>query len=244
MNIHNNVKEKINDDGFAIINDVFTEGEINKLLHVISSADTSKPTFRKATDLFAIRQFFKEIPGVAELIFNQNLNSLVSNIFGDEYFVVKAIYFDKPETSNWFVAYHQDLTISVNKKITLEGFGPWTVKQDQFAVQPPLDILQDNFTVRVHLDNTGKENGALKVIPRSHVKGIYRSEVIDPAMKTENICSVTKGGIMIMKPLLLHSSARTINNEKRRVVHIEFSKSDLPNDLQWSEYLAIGNETS
>jgi ectoine hydroxylase-related dioxygenase (phytanoyl-CoA dioxygenase family) len=244
MNIHNEVKEEIDDEGFAVINDVFTEEEIAKILRVISSTDTSKPTFRKTTDLFAIRQFFKEIPSIAELIFNQNLRALISNIFGDEYFVVKAIYFDKPETSNWFVAYHQDLTISVNKKIALEGFGPWTVKQDQFAVQPPLDILQDNFTVRVHLDNTGKENGALKVIPKSHVKGVYRLDAIDPAMKTESICSVTKGGVMIMKPLLLHSSGRTVNNNKRRVVHIEFSRSVLPNDLKWSEYFQVESNSA
>jgi len=244
MDIHNNVKERIIDDGFAIMNDVFTEEEINKILHVISSADTSKPSFRKTTDLFAIRQFFKEIPGVAELIFKQNLSSLISSVFGDKYFVVKSIYFDKPGTSNWFVAYHQDLTISVNKKIALEGFGPWTVKQNQFAVQPPLNILEDNFTVRVHLDNTGKENGALKVIPKSHDIGIYRPEGINPTINTESICNVNKGGVMIMKPLLLHSSGRTVNNEKRRVIHIEFSRSVLPNDLQWSEYLAIGNKTS
>jgi ectoine hydroxylase-related dioxygenase (phytanoyl-CoA dioxygenase family) len=238
MNFHNDAKQEIDDQGFAVINDVFTEEEITKILRVISSADTSKPTFRKKTNLFAIRQFFKEIPDIAELIFNQNLRTLISNIFGDEYFVVKAIYFDKPETSNWFVAYHQDLTISVNKKIILAGFGPWTVKQDQFAVQPPLDILRDNFTIRVHLDNTGKENGALKVIPKSHVKGIYRSGAIDTAIKIERICSVTKGGVMIMKPLLLHSSGRTVNNNKRRVIHMEFSRSVLPNDLKWSEYLS------
>jgi hypothetical protein len=38
------------------------------------------------------------------------------------------------------VAYHQDLTVSVDKKVEIEGFGPWTVKQNQFAVQPPLPI--------------------------------------------------------------------------------------------------------
>jgi len=40
---------------------------------------------------------------------------------------------------------------------------------------------------------------------------------------------------MIMKPLLLHSSGRTTNNEKRRVLHIEFSRSSLPGNLNWAE---------
>ena len=42
-----------------------------------------------------------------------------------------------------------------------------------------------------------------------------------------------------MKPLLLHSSGRTTNNNKRRVLHIEFNKSPLPENLNWAEYSKI-----
>lgn len=85
-------------------------------------------------DLFAIRQFLKEVPASVDKIFTDKLNSIISGLFDDEYFVVKSIYFNKPENSNWFVSYHQDLTISVDKKIDLEGYGLWTGKQNQFAV--------------------------------------------------------------------------------------------------------------
>jgi ectoine hydroxylase-related dioxygenase (phytanoyl-CoA dioxygenase family) len=223
-------------DGFAVINNVFKEDEIENLLNCISLVDKSNPTFRKTNDLFAIRQFLKEVPTTAKFIFNTTLKSIVSTIFGNDYFVVKSIYFDKPEQSNWFVAYHQDLTISVDKKSEIEGFGPWTVKQNQFAVQPPLGILENNFTIRIHLDDTNEKNGALKIIPKSHLKGIYRPETIDWDFESETICNVEKGGIMIMRPLLLHASNRTTINSKRRVIHIEFSNLSLPNELQWSEF--------
>ncbi len=157
-----------------------------------------------------------------------NLRKLVGDLFGPDYFVTKSIYFDKPEASNWFVAYHQDLTISVNQRASIEGFDFWTVKQGQFAVQPPLDMLQDNFTVRIHLDDTDEHNGALNVIPQSHRKGIYRPETIDWEKETEVSCAVGQGGVMITKPLLLHSSGRTTNHRKRRVIHIEFSNRELP----------------
>ena len=231
------IKEKIASDGFAIIDKVFTDEEIDNLLLTISQADTSKPTFRKTNDLFAVRQFLREVPDSIDKVFNLKLNNIISGLFGDEYFVSKSIYFDKPENSNWFVSYHQDLTISVDKKLDLDGFGPWTTKQNQFAVQPPLDILCDNFTIRIHLDNTNEENGALKVIPTSHLKGIYRPETIDWDVETEITCSVEKGGIMFMKPLLLHSSGRTTTSNKRRVLHIEFSRSSLPDNLNWAERL-------
>lgn len=234
-----NTKNLILEEGFAIIDNVFTTEEINSILTEMTKVDTDNACFRKTSDLFAIRRFLKEVPAAYNLIFSAKLTTLILELFGEGYFVVKSIYFDKPEQSNWFVAYHQDLTISVDKKEDVEEFGSWTVKQNQFAVQPTLDILQSNFTIRIHLDDTNENNGALKIIPKSHLKGISRPETIDWATETETICSVKKGGIMIMKPLLLHASNKTTSNNKRRVIHIEFSNCSLPGTLQWAEFMEL-----
>ena len=228
-------RHEISEKGYTAIDDILDDSEIENIISTINEADDSNPTFRKTTDLFAIRQFLKTVPKVSQLIFNNKLKRVIDELFGGDYFVVKSIYFDKPEQSNWFVSYHQDLTISVDKKVDVPGFSGWTVKQDQYAVQPPLNILEDNFTIRIHIDDTNENNGALKVIPGSHKKGIYRPENIDWSIETEDICSVKRGGIMIMRPLLLHASDRTTNNEKRRVIHIEFSRTELPKELNWSE---------
>ena len=229
----------IENDGFVIVNDVYTDAEVKGILAIIEGADHANPAFRKTDDLFAIRQFLKELPQVVPLIFNRNLTTLFNALFGSSYFAVKSIYFDKPELSNWFVAWHQDLTIAVDKKTDLPGYGPWTVKQNNFGVQPPLSILQNNFTIRIHLDDTDQDNGALKVIPASHKKGIYRSDAIDWDIETEATCNVKAGGIMVMRPLLMHASNRTVNNKKRRVIHIEFSKDDLAGGLDWAEKLDV-----
>ena len=228
-------KIDITENGFTTLGNIYSDQEIEQILLAIDQADDTNETFRKSADLFAIRQFLKEIPQTTNLIFNDNLKSVVTKLFGDNYFVVKSIYFDKPESSNWYVSYHQDLTISVDRKMELENYGPWTTKQNQFAVQPPLDILENIYTIRIHLDDTDENNGALRVIPRSHLKKIYRPETIDWATETDSICNVRKGGVMIMKPLILHSSNRTTNNKKRRVIHIEFSNKELPGELKWAE---------
>lgn len=225
--------------GFTTIPDVYTFEEVDAMIDLIIRTDTDKETFRKSADLFAIRQFLKELPEVMNLVFNIRLREFISTLFGPDYFVVKSIYFDKPEGSNWYVAYHQDLTISVDKRLDIPGFGPWTVKQNQFAVQPPLDVLENNFTIRIHLDDTDADNGALRVVNGSHRKGIYRPENIDWSKEQESVCNVPKGGIMIMKPLLLHSSSRTTNRKKRRVIHIEFSNRELPVGLEWAERIKL-----
>lgn len=233
---------QLDTEGFAIIDNIYNEDEIQKLISLIEETTENNPengTFRKSQDLFAIRQFHNEIPETLPFIFNQKLRDIIKTNFGEDYFITKSIYFDKPEKSNWFVAYHQDLTISVNKKIELENFENWTVKQNQFAVQPPVAILENNFTIRIHIDKTTKDNGALKVINNSHSKGILRIEKLDFGKEKETICEVQKGGIMIMKPLLFHASNKTTNNERRRVIHIEFSKQELPEGLEWSEKMVL-----
>ncbi|NRF37218.1 phytanoyl-CoA dioxygenase family protein [Pedobacter foliorum] len=235
----NMYKAQIEEQGFTTITNVFADEQVEEILQLINQSDTSRKTFRKSADLFAIRQFLKEVPAVAHLIFNDEFKTLIKSVFGSRYFVIKSIYFDKPEQSNWFVSYHQDLTISVDKKVELDDYTKWTVKQDQFSVQPPLDILKQIYTVRIHLDDTDENNGALRIVPGSHLKDIYRPEDIDWSKETEHVCGVPKGGVMIMKPLLLHSSSRTTNNNKRRVIHIEFCSQELHPELQWVERIGL-----
>lgn len=232
-------KKDLHAKGYAILENIFTEIEIEKLLNVIKLSDKKNSTFRKSEDLFAIRQFLNEIPHALPVILNQKFQTIIKDFLGDNLFIVKSIYFDKPQKSNWFVSYHQDLTISVNKKISDKNYGPWTIKQNQFSVQPPEAVLDSIYTIRIHLDDTDENNGALKVIPGSHLKGILRPEMINRNVENEETCIVPKGGIMIMRPLLMHSSGRTTNGKQRRVIHLELSNFELSNDLKWSEKIII-----
>lgn len=228
-------KVEFEEKGFTVLDDIFSTHDIDSIIKLIETHEYGSEVFRRSTDLYAIRQVLKVIPQLQLIALKESFLNLIRTLFGVGYFPVKSIYFDKPGNSNWFVAYHQDLSISVDKKAEVNGFGPWTVKQNQFAVQPPLEVLQNNFTARIHLDDTDSTNGVLKVIPASHKKGIYRPETIDWNVETEEYCPVKRGGVMFMSPLLLHASGRTISSKQRRVLHIEFSKHQLPTPLQWSE---------
>lgn len=225
-------KSAIEEKGFTIINNVLTAEEIAAISTQIEEAIGGSENFRKTADLFAIRQLFKELPQLKTALLDTKLLQIVRSLFGPDYFLVKAIYFDKPPLSNWFVSYHQDLSIAVDKKAALEGFGQWTVKSTHFGVQPPVPILESMFTIRIHLDECTADNGALHVIPGSHKNGICRN--ISSAIPA-TICEVEKGGIMIMKPLLMHASHKSVVEQHRRVVHLEFSNQPLPQPIQWLE---------
>ena len=130
------LQQNLSEKGYVIIEDIFTTTAIEEIINQTQYADSTKATFRKTKDLFAIRQFFREVPQVVGLLFTDKLKTTIQDLFGNSYFVVKSIYFGKPGTSNWFVSYHQDLTTSVDKKIEKEGFGPWSVKQNNMLFSP------------------------------------------------------------------------------------------------------------
>jgi len=228
-------KTELEFNGYSITSKIYSEVEINKIIDLIENKDSESDSFIKTKDLFAIRQLFKNLPELSDLVFNKNMTNLLNEVGGNDYFLSKAIYFDKPKESNWFVAYHQDLSISVNEKIDHKYYINWTFKRGQYGVQPPIKTLENVITIRVHLDKTTSENGALSVIPNSHLKGIYRPDSIDWSNETEVVCEVKKGNAMLMKPLTLHASKRTLNDKQRRVIHMEFSNQELDGTLEWLE---------
>lgn len=161
---------------------------------------------------------------------------MLSALFPEGYHLAKAIYFDKPAGSNWLVAWHQDLMINVDHRpAELLGFGPWTSKLEGVSVQPPVDVLENVCTIRIHLDDCGASNGALRVVPGSHRLGVVHSAAQAALTASAVTCPVPAGGAMLMRPLLLHASNRSTSDRPRRVIHLEFSSAELPGGLQWRE---------
>lgn len=224
--------QQVKEQGFCILEHVYSGEEVQRIIEKIEGVDPVGPAFRKTSDLFAIRRLLHVVADAGPLIFTPALQTIISS-FGPDFFPVKSIYFDKPGGSNWFVAYHRDLTILVDRRVEYEGYSGWTVKEDRFGVQPPVDVLENIFTIRIHLDDTDESNGALRVAPGSHLEGVVRPELTD--LSEEQVCRVPRGGVMIMKPLLLHASGRTVSERNRRVIHIEFSNRALPGGLEWGE---------
>lgn len=158
----------------------------------------------------------------------------------DSFRPVRAILFDKTAALNWTVAWHQDLTIALKSRAETGccDFGPWSIKNGIPHVQAPNRILEEMVTLRLHLDDTPADNGALRVIPGSHSRGILTSVQINAILEKENVlcCDADAGDLLIMSPLLLHGSSRAVNPMSRRVIHMEYAPEEiLPEGLEWHE---------
>ncbi|HEY9008734.1 MAG TPA: WYL domain-containing protein [Ohtaekwangia sp.] len=238
--LQNNI-QKLSKTGSVILHHVFGKKEVNQIKMMLHNhlRATGQPE-----NVHALRNLLQEIPELKNLLLNSNLQHILKKISAN-LFLTKAIFFDKTPESNWYVTWHQDISIHVKEKIETEGFTGWTKKGDSYGVCPPEEILKDTFTIRIHLDDTDDTNGALKVVLGSHNKKLSDEEIsLVTQSSIPNTCEVATCGIHIMKPLLLHASSKARSQKHRRVVHLEFNTADLPNGLEWAEKTEINTSAN
>ena len=79
-------------------------------------------------------------------------------------------------------------------------------------------------------DDVTEESWALRVVPGSHQRGILSQCDIDKISKDTQgeLCTFNAGGVLVMKPHILHASSKAAKPNHRRIVHLEFSDYKLP----------------
>jgi ectoine hydroxylase-related dioxygenase (phytanoyl-CoA dioxygenase family) len=183
-----------------------------------------------------IRSLEKKFASIANLSADPNVLGLAAELLDGSPQLVRALFFDKTPEKNWFVTWHQDKTVALNQKADLDGWGPWSVKEDVWHVQPPQTVLNRMLTLRLHLDPADDKSGCLKVIPGTHRFGILQQVAIDGIVRSHTAlpCVVSAGDAVVMRPHVIHSSAKSIRQSHRRVVHLEYSNYELPPHLHWA----------
>ena len=215
--------QSVEENGFALIPRCLSEQVVEDLC---SHLDTAKHAQRNLLD----------VPVVRELAVSEPVRQLIVAVLGKECFAVRGILFNKTPDSNWKVVWHQDRTIAVRERKDSAQFGPWSIKAGVPHVQPPASVMARMLAVRLHLDESHTHNGPLRVIPDSHQAGCLSAEEVATWSKRPSvICTVPKGGAILMRPLLVHASSSSSKPEPRRVIHLEFAAAGLPDGLEWHD---------
>lgn len=227
-------KRKLEHNGSSVMNYVYTKREVDKLKRVLDQ------NLSQQRGTFSQRRLLQTIPQLENILINNNLRSIVKAM-DEKAFLVKAIFFNKPPEANWYVTWHQDRAINLREKRETEGFTSWTQKEDVISVLPPVEVNHNCFSIRIHLDDTDDQNGALKVLPGSHKELLTDEQIrLISGNSVPSTIDMRAGGIHLMKPLLLHASAKSKSQKQRRVIHLEFSSLELPNGLEWGERIELG----
>lgn len=150
---------------------------------------------------------------------------------------VRAVLFDKSPASNWGLAWHQDRTIVVKRRLEVDGFGPWSVKAGLQHVAPPWAVLERMLTLRLHLDPVGPDSAPLLIAPGSHRLGPVPVEAIAAAVARcgGRECLADAGDVWLYATPILHASNPAQTPTRRRVLQVDYATGELPGGLEWAE---------
>jgi ectoine hydroxylase-related dioxygenase (phytanoyl-CoA dioxygenase family) len=153
---------------------------------------------------------------------------LARAVLGPDAFPFRATFFDKSPQSNWLVVWHQDTALPLRERLDVPGWGPWSLKDGIPYAHAPTSALSQVVALRVSFDDSTIENGPLRVLPGTHISGVLSDDgVHELATHIDSVdCVVPKGGVLVMRPLLVHASSKSQSEAQRRVLHVEYAASD------------------
>ena len=234
-------------DGFCILHGAVARESTHQLI------TTCDDTFANETDsvrtrsisarssrghVYAARNLIKFIPEVSTIWQRDPLLRFLRSNLGDEFGLVRALFFDKPPDRTWNLPWHKDTSIAVkDNSIKSRSFSRPTTKAGVPHLIASDDILKRMLTLRLHLDEVNNENGPLRVVPESHLSSTCEGVGIAAAVTIY----ADVGDVLVMRPLISHASGPSIEgtSRHRRILHLEFAASRwLPDGVMWHDFVS------
>lgn len=205
--------------GFALIRNVFVESEIDQIIRQIEEAEIQRSRA-------GVRHLLR-IPAISSLARDPRLIRLAAEALRAEPVPFGATLFDKSDTANWLVVWHQDTALPMEERRDAPGWGPWSTKDGVEYAHAPGPALESIVAIRLHLDPSTLENGALRILPGTHAQGVLSDGQIHSVSSSVRpvVCGARGGDVLIMRPLLLHASSKATTASSRRVVHLEYAST-------------------
>ena len=152
-------------------------------------------------------------------------NPQIRCLLGNSMTAVQCTLFIKDSKRNWLVPIHRDYSIPLKEKIDSPNWSAWSTKQSVYFAHPLEHVLDQLIAVRVHMEDTDIQNGALQVVNGSHKSGEKDGERVVPF--------APRGSALVMRPLLLHASSK-LQFGCRRVLHFLYGPPELPDGAEWA----------
>jgi ectoine hydroxylase-related dioxygenase (phytanoyl-CoA dioxygenase family) len=197
--------------GFLILRNVIPPVDCERIARRLVAPEEGRAGSRALLEQHWCRELAEALsqhPEIASLLSNASV-------------AVQCTLFEKSRENNWLVAFHQDQSIPVAAPTVCTG---GSRKDGLTFVQPPAEVLEQMLAVRLQIDAPDGVEGALRVIPGSHRSGkLTRAEIAGfRSAQSEVSCEVEQGGVLVMRPLLLHASSKILGTQPRRVLHFLF----------------------
>jgi Phytanoyl-CoA dioxygenase (PhyH) len=210
-------REQLQRDGFAIFPDALNREESALLADALEApANLAR---RQATAEILAR------PAISELAASSGLTVIVREFLGPDAFPFRAALLGQPCAAAWKLDWHQDTSLPMRSLREGQGWGPWLVKAGIVHSQAPAGALADVLSLRLPLRSASPHAAPLRVLPGTHLLG-----VLDDAELSRLVCQraaldcvVPRGGVLALKPLLVHAPGEHPSPVPPRMLVIDYA---------------------
>ena len=179
---------------------------------------------------------FQPTEALRKIITQKLTPEFAEPLLGGKARAVRIILFNKVTDLNWALGWHQDRVIAVESKHDIAGYTNWTLKHGAYHVEPPFSLLEKMITLRLNIDPSDAESGALEVIPLSHLRGMLDDTATQSLANEGNSLRIdcARGDALLLATPIVHRSRKTASRKSRRVLHIDYCAEQLPTPLKWA----------
>ena len=121
----------------------------------------------------------------------------------------------------------QDTALPLHERREVPQRGPWSVKDGVVYAHALASALSRVIALRLHHDDSLLDTNTLRILPGTHTRGVLSDDAIERLSRRIAAidCLTPRGGILAMRPLIVHASSKSRSATPRRVLHIEYTGS-------------------
>jgi predicted DNA-binding transcriptional regulator YafY len=216
--------QKLKHKGLTVLNHLYSRREIKLLSNTLHK----KIGDRLKEQDGVICQLLINQPALVKILLNRNLTRLVESIDPNAR-LVKATFFNNAPKETYYQNWHQtkgSFLVAKEAKVSLKTI--------------PDEILSPIFCIRIHLDDIQESNGQQFVLPGSHNKRFTKEEINLLSNNSHSYApDLHIGSVLLMNALLLTNFSVPSSPKRRRVIHLEFTSSNLSDGFEWAEALTF-----
>jgi phytanoyl-CoA dioxygenase PhyH len=198
--------------------------QLRTLLASIEPETAAGAVRGRSRSAYGARGLLVARPQLLGLFAQLGLDRMAGEALGGAAFAIDAVFFDKRSDANWAVPAHQDVVVPVPACASDAVVRNLRHRHGVTYGEPADRVLQELVALRVHFDDARADTGGLSIVQGSHSLGRLSGAAIleiRPESYTPYDCHA--GDVLLMKPLAVHRSARSLLPRHRRVLHVLYA---------------------
>lgn len=221
------LSERLHRVGASHVGSALDRRQLCTLLSSVDPETAAGAVRGRAQSAYGARGLLVARPHLRSLFSEFALDRIAEDALGGAAFPIDAVFFDKRSDANWAVPAHQDVVVPVPFSAELAGVRNLRHRHGVTYGEPADHVLHELVALRIHFDDAGPENGGLSIVHGSHSLGrLSGAEIlrIPPESYTQYPCRA--GDVLLMRPLVVHRSGRSVLPTHRRVLQVLYGRRD------------------